>query len=156
MPIYLPFFKRTLELICSSTIGNPIEDWRRLLSSERVCHCRFLFAWMYCIFSRVVMVWVPSLCGLLGMEGERRTAATVTAIPTAFTPCPSAAPPRTAMSPGIVRPAPPPWPPLTAQGTSTRNRLWVFICLFMSFSPNFFFIVINYIYNRYDIINGAE
>lgn len=62
------------------------------------------------------------MCGLLGMEEGRRTAVTATATPTAFTPYPSAAPPRTAMSPGTARPAPPPSPPPTARGTSTRNR----------------------------------
>lgn len=84
--------------------------------------------WFICItflsrcFCRVVAVWAPSLCGLLGMEAGRRTAATVTAIQTAFTPYPSAAPPRMATSPGTARPAPPPWPPPTAQGTSMRSR----------------------------------
>lgn len=63
------------------------------------------------------------MCGRLETEGGRRIAATVTATPTVFTPCPSAAPLRMAMSPGTARLALPPWPPPTAQGTSMRNKL---------------------------------
>ena len=120
-----PVYKWALRLICPPIIGIYFRDWMRFWSKDqqlewesvRVSGRLISYVWPYSTFSRVVTVWAPSLCGLLGTEGGRRTAATVTATQTASTPCPSAAPPRTATSPGTARRAPPPLPLPTARGT---------------------------------------
>jgi hypothetical protein len=66
-----------------------------------------------------------SLSGLLGMEDAREITATVMATQTASTPSPLAAPPSKAYLRGMLRSAPPHWPPLTAVGITPTSESYV-------------------------------
>lgn len=73
----------------------------------------------------------PSSSGLLGMGGVRAITVTVMGTQTASTPSPSAAPRSRACPPGMLRSAPPHWPPRTAvEITPTRESYVVFVLLF--------------------------
>lgn len=70
----------------------------------------------------------PSSSGLRETGGVREIIVTVTATQTASTPSPSAVPPSKAYPPGMLRSAPPHWPPLTAAGiTPTRESYVAFV-----------------------------
>ena len=74
------------------------------------------------LYHRVAADWAPSLSGPRVMAAGNRTAATATATPTVFIPCPSAAPRSPAMYRGTASPAPRPSPPPSALEIQGRNR----------------------------------
>lgn len=66
-----------------------------------------------------------SSSGLLGMGGVREITVTVTDTRTASTPSPSAVPHSKAYPRGMLRSAPPPWPPPTAAGITPTSESYV-------------------------------
>lgn len=120
-------FSQQLQIGELQTVVNLLQTTSDRLCRRSIEHsgvvCLFILCARILLLFRVAVGEAPSLCGHLVTVAGRKTAATVTATPTASTHFQSAAAHSTAMCHGTARPAPPPSPPPTAVEDSMRNRL---------------------------------